>query len=150
LKLAPFDLRGTKKGNGYLEIAIPILTVSEANGGQRKRTFQNGRVVYKSEHWTDKHKRHKEQKNAIFLMLSPLKDQISLPCKVTLTRYAPKELDKHDNLPYALKWILDAVCSVITGDYRPGRADANKQISVTYDQVPCRDYGLIIRIESNE
>jgi hypothetical protein len=54
-------------------------------------------------------------------------------------------LDAHDNLPGSLKYVVDACCAIITGDFRPGRADGNKAFSFSYDQVKCSEYG--VRVE---
>lgn len=61
-----------------------------------------------------------------------------------MTRHAPKKLDRHDNLPMSLKYILDACCAVITNDYRPGRADDDENIQVTYNQVISKQYAVKI------
>lgn len=134
----------------FIEAMIPILTVSEANGGVKKTFLKNGKKIYKSEHWRDKHKRHKIQKSAVILMLNPFKHLFTLPCTITLTRYAPNKLDRHDNLPMALKWVLDACCSVITGDYRAGRADSCEEIDVIYKQVVSHEYGVKIHISLSD
>jgi len=138
----------TKKGDGWIEILMPIVTVSEANGGAKISYKRDGKTCYKSEHWTEKHIRHRRQKGTVALLLRPHRDCLSLPCEVKLTRYAPHKLDRFENLPMSLKWIYDAVCEIITGDYRPGRADADERISVSCDQVVSKDYGVKIRISS--
>lgn len=112
-----------------LEISLPIRTVSELNC---------------SEHWTKKHKRHRLQQKTVALFLNPKKDKITLPCHIKLTRYAPRSLDKHDNLPASLKYIVDACCSIITGEYRAGKADSDERISISYDQVSCSQYSVSI------
>jgi hypothetical protein len=137
-----------EQSTSLIELMIPIVTVSEANGGVKKCYKWRGKTRYKSEHWTDKHSRHKKQKGAVFLMLKPYKSKISLPCHITLTRFAPNKLDRFDNLPMSLKWILDACCAVITGDYRPGRADDNELIDVSYKQVINQSYSVQIRIQN--
>lgn len=111
---------------------IPIKTVSEAN---------------KSEHWGAKSKRHARQKEIITLLLKAYKDQMPLPCKITLIRYSPKLLDKHDNLPMSFKYILDGICEVITGNLTPGAADSDERITVSYDQCQQKEYGISIFIE---
>lgn len=139
-----------QKGDGWIEITLPIITVSEANGGVKKSYKQNGKTYYKAEHWTDKHRRHKLQKGSVALMLRPQRDCLSLPCYIMLTRYAPDKLDRFDNLPMSLKWVLDAVCEIITGDYRPGRADAHEGIlDVKYAQIQSSEYGVKVRIQNH-
>lgn len=138
----------TEKGDGWLEITVPIVTVSEANGGAKTAYKRNGKTCYKSEHWTDKHRRHKLQKGSVSLLLRPHRSCLSMPCIIILTRYAPDKLDRFDNLPMSLKWILDSVCEIITGDTRPGHADSHEGIAdVKYTQVQSKDYGVKIRIQ---
>ena len=143
--------RTSQTGPGWIEISLPIVTVSEANGGSKRRVKRiKNKIetkVTKGEHWTDKHSRHKRQKGAVALLLKPLRSHLKLPCHITLTRYAPSKLDRFDNLPMSMKWILDACCEIITGDYRPGRADDTEEIDVTYKQVVSNEYGVKIRIE---
>lgn len=137
-----------EKGSDWIEITMPIFTVSEANGGAKRAYKRNGKTCYKSEHWTDKHRRHKLQKGTVFLLLRPHRSSLTLPCSIKLTRFAPDKLDRFDNLPMALKWVLDAVCEIVTGDNRPGRADAHSGIvDVTYSQVESKEYGIKVRIE---
>ncbi len=117
---------------GMIVLTLPIRTVSEAN------CF---------EPWQKKHKRHKAQKKAVFFAILEHKHLIQLPCRITFIRYAPKPLDKHDNLPISQKYICDQICAEITNDHRPGRADDNKLIEIKYDQVKSKVYGVKIIIE---
>ncbi len=137
-----------KVGDGFVEILLPLLTVSEANG-VKKPYVRNGKKYYKGEHWREKYQRHKAQKLAVIYSLKPFREYLSIPCKITLTRYAPNKLDRHDNLPMSMKWILDACCEVITGDYRSGRADASEEIDVVYHQIVSDEYGVKINIDTN-
>lgn len=137
----------SEKGEDWVIIMLPVVTVSEANGGPKKTIKRGGKTFYKGEHWTDKHKRHKKQKGLVGLMLRKFSKYLKIPCLITLTRYAPCKLDRFDNLPMSMKWILDAVCEIITGDYRPGRADDNEEIDVKYKQVISKEYGVKILIE---
>jgi hypothetical protein len=110
---------------------LPLQTISEAN------CF---------EHWTKKHKRHKAQQRIVACALKPHRDKVKLPCRIMLTRFAPDELDRFENLPMSFKYIVDAVCAIITGDYRPGKADGDKRISLACDQVKSKEYGIRIEI----
>lgn len=116
---------------GKVIVDLPLQTKSEAN------TF---------EHWTKKHARHKDQARIVALGLNPLREKIKLPCKVMLTRFAPHELDEFENLPMSMKYVVDAVCAIITGDYRPGRADRDKRISLACAQVKSKEYGVRIEV----
>jgi hypothetical protein len=116
---------------GKLMITLPLRTKSEAN------CF---------EHWTVKHKRHKSQQAMVALALKPFHEQIRLPCKILLTRFAPNKLDKHDNLPMSFKYIVDAICSIITGNFISGKSDSDDRISIEYDQSLSKEYGIKIEI----
>lgn len=141
--------RSFEKGQDWIEFTLPILTVSEANGGTKKVYKKDGKTCYKGEHWSEKDRRHVLQKGEVALNLNQHKKFLKMPCKIYLTRYAPDKLDRYDNLPMSLKWVLDAVCEIITGDYRPGRADAHEGIlDVKYSQTESSEYGVKIRIES--
>ena len=113
-------------------VDLPLQTKSEAN------CF---------EPWHVKHARHKAQQRMVALALNPLRDKIKLPCSVILTRFAPDELDKFDNLPMSFKYIVDAVCAIITGNYIAGKADSDKRISISCDQVKSKEYGIRIEIK---
>ena len=141
-----FKMSSSTNGADWVLATLPLRTVSEANGGLKKSFKRGGKTCYKAEHWTDKHERHQRQKGMVRLVLQKHAGIIKLPCLVTLTRYAPDRLDKHDNLPMSLKWVLDAVCAVITGDYRPGRADDDDRIDVRYSQITSKQYGVRILI----
>lgn len=116
---------------GKLIIDLPLKTVSEANS---------------FEPWQVKHARHKAQQRLVAVALNPLKEKVKLPCKIMLTRFAPDELDTFDNLPMSFKYIVDAVCAIITGEYRAGKADSDKRISLACDQVKSNAYGIRIEI----
>ncbi len=116
---------------GKVLIDLPLQTVSEAN------CF---------EPWQVKHGRHTQQQKVVALAMNPLRQKIQLPCKIMLTRLAPDELDKFDNLPMCFKYIVDAICSIITGDYRPGHADSDDRISIACDQIKSKEYGIRIEV----
>ncbi len=140
--------RFTKIGDGWIEITIPMITVSEANGGVKKSYIRNGKTCYKNEHWSEKNRRHQLQKGSVALMLRPHRNSLALPCSITLTRYAPRKLDRFDNLPMSMKYILDSICEIITQDFVPGRADSHEGFEVHYDQFISKEYGIKIRIEN--
>lgn len=116
-------------------IDLPLRTVSEAN------CF---------EPWRKKHQRHREQQRMVALYLNRLKSVITLPCRIMLTRFAPHELDAFDNLPASFKYIVDAVCSIITGVYTAGKADSDKRISINCTQVKSTKYGIRIEITNEK
>jgi hypothetical protein len=116
---------------GRVVLDLPLKTKSEAN------CF---------EPWQVKHARHKAQQHVVALCLNPLRDKIQLPCKIMLTRFAPDELDTFDNLPMSFKYIVDAICAIITGNYIAGKADSDKRISIACDQVKSKEYGIRIEV----
>lgn len=118
---------------GCIFLRIPIRTVSEANS---------------SDHWTVKAKRHKNQHLAIASALSIVISQVSLPVRITLTRYAPRKLDVNDNLPMSFKYIFDKICDMLRPGHAAGRADDTDQITVVYNQKPSKTYYIEIIIEN--
>jgi len=119
---------------GGVFLTLPVKTVSEAN------CF---------EHWSKKSRRHKLQQSKVALALKPIRNHVKLPCSIKLTRFASRKLDKHDNLPMSLKYIVDAICAIITGDYRAGKADDNEEISISYDQVQSKISYVTVLIENS-
>lgn len=116
---------------GKVVLILPIKTMSEVNCFEK---------------WQIKYSRHQEQQRLVALSLTPLKGNVRLPCRVMLTRFAPHELDVFDNLPASFKYIVDAVCAIITGEFRAGKADSDKRISIACDQVKSKEYGIRIEI----
>lgn len=138
----------SKSGDGWAEFMAPLFTASEGNGGVKKSFKHLGKTVYRKEHWSEAHRRHAQQKTSVFYFLRPHRKSVQIPCHIKITRYAPKKLDRFDNLPMSLKWILDACCAVITEDYRPGRADGYDGLEVSYHQIQCDEYWVHVRIEN--
>ncbi len=116
-------------GGNWVSLSLPVRTISELNC---------------TIHWSKKYKLHKIQQKTVALVLNPMKTRISIPCHIHLIRLAPNKLDKHDNLPASLKYIVDACCAIITGDFRPGRGDNDERISFSYDQEESKNYGVKI------
>lgn len=109
--------------------SLPIRTISEANCSQ---------------HWRVKYKRHQAQKYWIKAYFKNEQTKIPLPVHVKLTRYAPKSLDRHDNLPMSFKWIVDSVCETLIPGKAAGRSDDDKRISIEYDQVKSSEYRVVL------
>jgi hypothetical protein len=116
---------------GKATFDLPIRTVSEAN------CF---------EPWRKKYERHKEQKRLVAKSLTPHKGSFRLPARIFLTRFAPVSLDEFDNLPVSFKYIVDAICAILTGNYTAGRADGDKRISIACGQEKSDAYGIRIEI----
>jgi hypothetical protein len=121
----------TLVANRQIIITMPLKLANEANS---------------ADGWRKKHERHKAQKKAVFVAMLPVKEIIKLPCTLKVTRYAPKLLDRHDNLPYSCKWVMDQLCAEITGDLRPGRADNYEGFTFQYDQIKSKIYAIKIEI----
>ena len=101
-----------------IEVKIPIRLVSEANI---------------SDHWTKKHKR-KQKVRLLLLSYLPDLSKCQLPCKVTLTRIAPRKLDKEDNLPMAFKYVKDFLADKLIPGKAAGRSDDDERIEWNYEQ----------------
>jgi len=96
-----------------------IITISESNT---------------SEHWTIKSKRHKSQQFFIKLAYQQrTHNEVSLPCKIKMTRLATRLLD-FDNLVSSLKWIRDQLADCIIPNLPKGRADGDPRIEWEYYQ----------------
>lgn len=121
-------------------LTLPIKTVSESNC---------------SEHWAIKRKRHKQQQFFVRMLLNSSKPEITLPCKITLTRISSRLLDD-DNLVSSLKYIRDEIAAYIHPEKiikckknkliyeNKGHADNDKNITWSYSQ----EKGLMsVRIE---
>jgi hypothetical protein len=120
-----------------IRFQLPIHTVSEANN---------------FDPWKKKHLRHKAQHKAIWEAFYPYRPFIKLPCTIKMTRVAPKSLDVFENLPMSMKYIVDAVCTELTGERRAGLADSDERITMispasqTVWKENRESYGVIIEI----
>ncbi len=121
---------GTVCSPGRVLITLPVRTLSPNQ----------------FEPWQKRHKREKAQKRAVMFALIPIKQQIRLPCVLKFIRYAPKWLDKHDNLPMSMKKMVDQACAEIVCDFVPGRADSYDCFTIEYDQVKSKTYAVQIEI----
>ncbi len=126
----PFVEFGAILGNKQLFVTLPLRTQSPNM----------------CEPWQKRHARHKEQKRAVMFAMIPYRQIITLPCTIKCIRHAPKEIDKHDNLPMSFKNLVDCVAAEITNDFRPGLADSNKGFTFQYDQVKSKKYYVKIEI----
>ena len=113
-----------------IKIKLPIKLVSEANN---------------YDHWRSKHKRKKKNENLLLLYWP--RDHVHLPCKVILTRVAPRKFD-YDNLVHACKYLYDKICDKLRPGLAPGQADNTDLISVEYRQVKggVKEYAVIIEV----
>jgi len=120
--------------NGAVELIVPVITISEANN---------------FDHWTKSAARHKKQKGIIKLYWNKIRNLVSLPCKMQLTRLAPRNLD-FANLCMSLKWVEDSCAEELTGNYVPGRADGDSRLKTTFSQEKSKEYGVKITIENDK
>lgn len=99
-------------------------------------------------HWTKLHKINKNIKRNILFYLQPHKKP-KLPCRITLTRIAPRELD-FDNLAYALKKCTDVVADWLLPGLAAGRADGDDRLKfeLTQRKGSPKEYALEIKIQS--
>lgn len=104
-------------------VVLPIKTVSEANGRG---------------HWGAKAKRTAKQRRDAWIAMPAH----SLPCIVTLTRIAPRELDT-DNLTSSMKAVRDGIAD------RLGVDDRNPIVQWRYAQERgrVREYAVRVHIE---
>jgi hypothetical protein len=128
---------GSRLDPPFLFATIDVRTVSEAN------CF---------EPWQKRHKRHQQQKLMVRIALTPLLCQpdIYFPCRVTVTRFAPRPLDAHDNLRMSLKYIVDQIADCLIPGLKPGRADDDPRIEWHYAQQISKFYYVKIEIKFTE
>ena len=119
--------------NKPFEIILDIRTESEANGGAKKTVIRNGKKIYKTEHWSEKNKRHKAQKKMVWWALNDKRPPTTTPAIFTLTRVAPRYMDE-DNLQSSFKAIRDQCADYIHPGLAPGRADGLGDITFIYKQ----------------
>jgi hypothetical protein len=114
-------------------------------------------LANKMEHWSKRHKRNKTLKFLIQRELAvnnvPIFDQVKQTqeerVKAALTRIAPRSLDSVDNLPSAMKPVIDSICDFFLPGLKAGRADSDKRFEFTLHQEKGKpkEYGLRIEIE---
>lgn len=113
-----------------LTLRVPIRVISEANT---------------HDHWSNKHRRKKKQRDAIVLMWRSEGVDVKLPIHITLTRISPRQLDS-DNLVSAFKHVRDVISDLITPGLAPGRADDLEGLTFAYAQRKGRGYEIEIRL----
>ena len=84
------------------------------------------------DHWTKKNKRKNAVKIALRSGLTGM-ERPRLPCKIILTRIAPRQLDI-DNLWSSMKTPIDIFCDWIIPGLPPGRADNDSRIEIECKQ----------------
>ena len=97
-------------------------------------------------HWAQRYRRNSSQQLEVYTELRRAKAPRELPCRVTLTRIAPRMLDGHDNLQGGFKNVADAVALWLQVD------DADPEIVWHYAQrkgAP-KQYACEIQIEAGQ
>lgn len=112
---------------------IPVKTVSESN---------------LREHWTQRKKRSDTQKLATLCQMIKIKDNITFPCTVILTRIGKRKLDT-DNLPISLKHVRDEIANHLIPGLKPGQADGDSRICWIYQQKTDKNYSIDVKIIYN-
>lgn len=118
-----------------IRYTIPVHTESEAN---------------LREHWAKKRKRTKEHRQVSgWAMYDHVREYpeilfLRTPRIITLTRVAPRMLDSHDNLPRALKAVVDGICDAL------GVKDNDSRLTWRYAQRKgdVRQYAVEVEIEA--
>jgi hypothetical protein len=101
-------------------------------------------VANKTEHWSKKFKRNKNQELIIKFMLIG-QEKLKMPVRITLTRVAPRALD-YDNLISACKHYVDVISDWIYPGLQPGRADGMKGMEWHYKQEKGRPKEYLLKI----
>ncbi len=114
------------------EFMLPIKTVPESNRS--------------NEHYMVKSKRHRTQQLHVWTALFNKNLDIQLPCRIKLTRIAPRSLDKAENLPMSMKWVIDGICDYLFPGQAAGRADDTKEVDFIFDQEKGNPKEYAIRI----
>ncbi|MCP4242356.1 MAG: hypothetical protein GY772_17515 [bacterium] len=111
---------------GSQRLSVPLRLVSEANA---------------REHWRGRHRRRRAQRGQLALVASASFSRPALPCKISMTRVAPRALDS-DNLVSSFKASRDGICDWLGVD------DRSDQITWAYAQRKgaVREYALEVEI----
>lgn len=99
-------------------------------------------VANMREHWAKRAQRAKNQRIVSRLALTAKVKGMSLPCAVTLTRIAPRQLDG-DNLQSAFKSIRDGIADALGVDDR----DSRIEWKYLQEKRRCREFAVRMKIE---
>lgn len=98
-------------------------------------------------HWTRRHILNRRNAKIIWAKWMQEKPKIELPCTITLTRIASREMDS-DNVQGSFKAIRDCLASLIIPGLAPGQADSDSRLEWRYRQEKgTRKQQVRIRIE---
>ena len=107
-----------------------LVTVSEGNS---------------THHYRKKHIRHLLQAREVKKHVRPHGDE--MPCIIKMIRIAPRALDFHDNLPYSMKFLVDAIADILIPGKPLGQADNDPRLQWTYGQEKGKPKEYSVRIE---
>lgn len=116
-----------------ISVTVPVATVSELN---------------RRDHWAEKHRRAKQQRELTTLLLRTAKVDKSLlrpPFVVKMTRVAPGSIKDSDNLASSTKAIRDAIASFLGIDDADVMGNGSVRWVVGQEKGPT--YALRIEIE---
>lgn len=118
-----------------MRLSIPIRAVLVLNG---------------REHWGARQRRVKMERETTHVIWLIEKPAIALPCKVTLTRVAPRPLDSHDNLAASLKAVVDqlAIELGLPVNAKGHAQDSDPRVSWAYAQRKggVREYAVEVEV----
>ena len=98
-------------------------------------------VLNRREHWSARAKRAKSHRELAKWTLCATWTPIPAPWVVTLTRIAPRELDRHDNLSASMKACADGVADFL------GINDRDPRVTWRYAQEKGKPREYAVRIE---
>jgi len=87
----------------------------------------------KMEHWTERHKRNKKQRQVINYFLNTQEKPPFFPLEISLTRIGPREWD-YDNLVFSFKNSRDTLSDWLIPGKAKGQADGDKRLQWLYSQ----------------
>lgn len=94
------------------------------------------------EHWSARAKRAREQRQSVWYAMKAAKMPYKLPCTITLTRIAPRQLDSHDNLRSGCKASVDAIA-----DWLDLASDADPKVTWQYAQERGKPKEYALKVE---
>lgn len=108
----------------------------------------------KTDHWAVKHARNQKRKQYLYAYGQCMKAsifEVELPCKVMLTRIAPRILND-DNWITSAKFFRDFIADLLIPGLAPGRADDDLtkiQWEYAQEKGQVREYAIRIEIQGS-
>lgn len=122
---------------------VPVRTICETNT---------------SEHWSSRAKRRKQQALILWYSYKREKQEIKLPCHITMTRLSPHLLDV-DSISSSMKALTDELADILVpekgGWYvtkagqkkrKKGHSDSDSRLSWSYGQEKNKSYAVKVEI----